>query len=467
MLSRISLFLAVPFVAVALGTATQAAASVCAEPDPSIDLEQRVADCEADLSYVWDRSGFPHLVFNLGRSLRLLGRNEEALPVLHEALRYSPENGYYWAELGRLYLALNEPATAVAMYSQAIVLDGSDPYHPADRAEAWFEFGRADGCVTDLEVALPQLAGWQDEAWFKNLYGRCLNAVDRHADAVAAFDAALAVVPDYVDAMGNRAYALHAAGRYDEVLAATAAMLDPAKVPELSAEWEIGLRALRIEALGFLGRPAEAEADIAALKQRFPDSLDVVNLEAWALFTAGRLDDADRAADVLRNQPDQSLIAAFMIDTIAQIDLALGRIDTALAGLELAAWRDPGLVAGWLPALAAQGYLPQTRLADGVLTAVRRCVAEKGKACSLAPLPATTTEAITVSRPAPVPAPPAEAPVETPVFEPAPADAPAEPPGDLPGLGTAPKPVRPGAPAEAGDAPGLGTAPKPVEPATP
>ncbi|WP_395542769.1 tetratricopeptide repeat protein [Neotabrizicola sp. sgz301269] len=442
-------------------TALPALASTCANPDPALDLEQRVADCQADLGSVWDRAGYPHLVFNLGRSLRLLGRNDEALPVLQEALRYSPETAGYWAELARVYLALNEPATAAALYSQAITLDPSDPYNPADRAEAWFNFGKPEACVADLTPVLPQLRGQTDDGWFRNLYGRCLTALGRPAEALAAYDDALLAYPDYLDVKGNRIYALQALGRYDEVLVDTAALLDPAQTPDLTEAWEFPLRALRLEALGFAGRKTEIDADLQVLKARFPDSLDVVNIVAWSLFTAGRLDEADAAADTLRAQPEDPPLPGFMIDTIAQIDLAKGRTDQAIKGLELAAWRDPGIAAGWMPALAAQGYLPQTRLADAVLTAARRCIEEKGKDCALAPLPVTEKTAISVSRPGQVPSPAAVAPAEVPGFEPGPATPtvpPALPPDEAPGLGSPPKGVRPAG------SPGLGTAPKPVAP---
>lgn len=447
-LSSVPLRSSAAALALMLPLALPAAASTCADPDPALDLDRRIADCEADLASVWDRSGYPHLVFNLGRALRLQERAADALPVLQEALGYAPENPAYWAELARVYLALNEPATAVAMYSQAAALDPADPYLPADRAEAWFTLGKADACVADLDKALPKLVGLTDDAWFRNLHGRCLAALGRAAEALAAYDSALDVAPGYEDARGNRVYALQALGRYDEVLRAVADLLDPAKTPGLSASWDVSLRAIRIEALGFLNRGAEIDADIAALQASDPASLDIANMVAWGLFTAGRLDEADRAADLLRKAAEAGdALPGFMVDTLAQIDLAKGRTDQALEGFALAAWRDPGLAQGWVPALTAQGYLPQTRLADGILLVLRACVAARGAECRVAPLPVNPKAPIVISRPSAVAAPPAVAPAEPPVFEPGPAAPAADPgtpvPAEPPGLGTAPRPVRP------------------------
>ncbi|MCB6178655.1 hypothetical protein LHP98_11000 [Rhodobacter sp. Har01] len=433
------------------------AAAACSDPDEGIDLNQRLADCEAELGQIWDRSGAAHLVFNQGRTLRLLGRHEEALPVLHEALRYNPERGLYWAELARLYLALGEPGTAAAMFGQAMAQEPQDPYARADRAEAWFNLGREQACIEDLDASLPQLKGMQDEAWFLNLQGRCQHAAGRQDKAMQAFDAALQVFPDYIDALGNKAFAQFAAGQYDAVLATSDGLLDAQRFPDLAPGWEISLRGLRIETQDFLGRPAaEAAAEVAALKAKFPDDLQVTNLDAWQKFLAGDLAGADTAAQPLRDSPDAQ---GFMLDTAAQIDLALGRSDVALDTFYKAAWIDPGVASGWVPALAAQGYLPQTRLADAVLLSLRRCVQDKGADCSLRPLPVTAPQMVTIARPAdpaPVPAPEPAGPPSTtpgapggegPGFDPAPAQpaggaAADEPAPEPPALGRAPGSVR-------------------------
>lgn len=433
-------------VALALLAALPAAASTCADPDPALDLEQRVADCEADLAWVWDRRGYPHLLLNQARALRLLGRGEEALPVLQEALGYAPEDAVYWAEMGRLSLALNDPATAVAMYSQAVTLSPDDPWNRADRAEAWFTFGQPRACIADLAEALPKIEGQTDDAWFRNLNGRCLDAAGRPAEAVAAFESAVRAFPGYLDALGNRVYALVNQGRYDAVLEASSLLLDPAQTPDLTEAWRLSLHALRVDALVYLGRGAEIDAEIAALRAAQGETVEIRNLEAWGLFTAGRLQEAERAAQTLRDLPDDPPRPGYVIDTLAQIDLAMGRVDAALDGLELAAWRDPGLAQSWVPALAKQGYLPQTGLADDILTALRRCIAERGQACDLKPLPVTDAVPVAVSRPVPPPA--GGAPAEGPDFVAAPGEAPAQdpatpPPAEPPGLGTAPGAGRP------------------------
>ncbi len=428
-------------------------AAPCDDPDPSVDLEARIDSCEQILGGLYDRSTVPHLIFNEGRALRLLGRNDEALPLLQEALSYNPVSALYWAELARLYLALGEPGTAAAMYGEALRQEPGNFWLTGDRAEAWLNLGRPADCLADLAKAIPAMEGETDQAWYYNLEGRCHAALGQTAKALASYDAAIGLVPGYADAHGNRLYALAAQGRYADVVEASAPMIASA---ELADGWDLAARGLRLDALVFLGRGAEVPAELAALKARHPQGgADVANLEAWYLFLTGDLPGAEAAV-----QPIRDLLAAqdpglrgFMLDTLAQIDLAQGRTDQALDEFFTAAWLDPGLAAGWIPALVELGHLPQTRSADTVLVTLKNCIRAKGAACDLRPRPVGGAQAVAVATgplPAPVPSQPAGTPGEgAPAFEPAPGEAaapPAAPAPAPPALGAEPVPVRPGQP---------------------
>lgn len=469
---RLSLAALALSTALSTGLVRPAHAATCDDPDPAVDLEARVADCEAILGGVYDRSTVPHLVFNLGRALRLLGRNDEALAPLQEALGYNPTSALYWAELARLSMAFGEPGTAAALFGEALKQEPGNIWLTGDRAEAWFTLGRSADCLSDLAAALPGMAGEQDQAWYYNLQGRCHAALGQQEQALAAYDAALGVFADYADAHGNRLYALAALGRYDEVIAATLTMTDS---PALSDDWDIAARGMRLDALVFLGRGAEVPAELAALKARHPQgNADVVNLEAWYLFLSGDLQGANAAAQPLRDlyAAQDPALRGFMLDTLAQIDLGLGNTDLALDEFYTAAWLDPSLAAGWIAPLVAAGYLPQTRSADSVLLTLKNCIRAKGRDCDLRPRPAGDAPAPSIAAapgspasaapaetpgPLPVPEPAQPAGGEetgTPAFEPAPgegtpaAPVPAAPAPAPPALGAGPEPVRPDQPAE-------------------
>jgi tetratricopeptide (TPR) repeat protein len=442
------------------------AAATCDDPDPSIDLEARVADCEEILGGVFDRSSVPHLVFNLGRALRLLGRNVEALDPLQEALSYNPNSALYWAELARLYLVMREPGTSVAMFSQALQEAPGNIWLIGDRAEAWLDLGRPEDCLADLAASIPDMTGERDQAWYYNLQGRCHAALGAQDEALASYDAATAIVPDYADANGNRLYALSALGRYDEVITRTGTMIGNGPMPE---SWDLAVRSLRLDALIFRGRGAEVPAELAAMKAQHADNApEVANLLAWYLFLIGDLQQADTAAAPLRAlyEAEDPMVSAYMMATLAQIDLALGNTDLALEEFYTAAWLQPSLATGWIAPLVALGHLPQTRSADSILLTLKNCIKAKGAACDVRPLPAGNSSGALAAAgpadvpgpvPAPVPAQPAGSPDDgTPVFEPAPGDdggtpaepVPAAPAPAPPALGAEPAPVRPDQPAE-------------------
>jgi hypothetical protein len=253
-------------------------------------------------------------------------------------------------------------------------------------------------------------------------------------------------------------------------------MVDPAMGLQVTPEWELAVRGYRIESMVFLSRPDEVIAEVAAVRGRFPGGdLSAVNLQAWALFLIGNIEEADRAARPIRDHAIPEEITGYMKDTLGQIDLALGRIEAAETAFLDAAWYDPGIAQGWLPALIAQGYLPQVRTADDILIALFDCIEEKGATCVVAPLPVDTTQKVPLpARPDPGPAavpapgdmPAGDAPAgDVPAFEGPPDGTPADPPADLPPAPPAEDPAEDPA-ADEGSG-GLGTAPKPVRPPQP
>jgi len=76
------------------------------------------------------------------------------------------------------------------------------------------------GALLCLEDGVTGEQRWAD---VDHLRGVCLSLLDRHAEAVVAFDQALAVNPRYLEAHLHRALALTALGRQDEAARAFAA----------------------------------------------------------------------------------------------------------------------------------------------------------------------------------------------------------------------------------------------------
>jgi tetratricopeptide (TPR) repeat protein len=142
-----------------------------------------------------------------------------------------------------------------------------------------------------------------------NLLGLSLALVDRHSDALGAFDQALRVNPRYVEAYLNRAVILNQLGREDE------AQTSMARAEELGAADESGYPAVvanklanahlslanDYRAAGSIDRAIEQYERALALRPSFQDIRLALGR---ALIEAGRYPEAVRALDeVLRVRP--------------------------------------------------------------------------------------------------------------------------------------------------------------------
>jgi tetratricopeptide (TPR) repeat protein len=162
-----------------------------------------------------------------------------------------------------------------------------------------------------------------------NALGLCLQRLDRFAEAVAEFDAALAADPGFVPALANRGASLVALSRLVEAKKdfEQALALDPANLIAMS-----GLAALAIRR----GDPAAARAFAARVLAREPGFPQSVMALAGADLADGRPAEAERDLRALIGDsrvvpPDRAL--------------ALGRLGDALDaqrrfGAAFAAWQE-------------------------------------------------------------------------------------------------------------------------------
>ncbi|KAG0222152.1 hypothetical protein BGX31_009317 [Mortierella sp. GBA43] len=99
-------------------------------------------------------------------TFRRLGKMEDSLKAIEEAERVDASNPDVWYQLGLLYAAQNDPATASVSFSKALALV---PYHPACSARvgrSYLDAGSLDMAEGILETTTKSL-GWDSpEAWF-------------------------------------------------------------------------------------------------------------------------------------------------------------------------------------------------------------------------------------------------------------------------------------------------------------
>ncbi len=241
----------------------------------------------------------PLYLRSLGTTLLNQGRSEEALQVFDKAVQLKPDDADLWRNLGDALVDLGRPLDAIQSYQHALKLN---PRHldAARKAgillhqEARYE--EALSCFNLSEEQegdhLPTLR-WRalvlsslqrfEEALADNIRahtldpgadtcentGNVLRALSRHQEAIAWYDRALALRPDFAVTLDNKAVALAELHRFDEAIATSrqAISADPGYAV---AKWNLALVQLltgNFEA-GWAGR--EARWEIPAFSRGYP-----------------------------------------------------------------------------------------------------------------------------------------------------------------------------------------------------
>jgi len=233
--------------------------------------------------------------------LLAIGRHEDALDSYDRALAIQPTlvaalHGHSQALAG-----LGRPDTALAAYDRALALDPAMPQALIGKGNVLSRLERYDealDCYDRALAACPEAdeaqAGRTDALHGLNrlslaeahcFRANTLHAIEQYAEAVEAFDRAIALRPDYISAWNGRGLALVELGELNEALEsyerATAIR------PDDPGSWSNRSTVLRN-----LGRLDEAIAAADRSLALDPGSIPALNNRGNALRDLGRLDEA-------------------------------------------------------------------------------------------------------------------------------------------------------------------------------
>jgi tetratricopeptide (TPR) repeat protein len=347
--------------------------------DRSQDFEARIALCEQAYQASATDDDAAYALAMKGEAERMLQRFDAATATLQLALTYTPENAWVWVELGNIRYDEGDTVGALAHYSAALAVeDYVDAW--ANRAEAWWQLRAGQRCSDDADNALridPQYA------YANEVKGRCLIDLGQSEAALGYFDTAISLSPGYQNAYRNKLTALAALGRHEELVAVADEALRPGVVTNSNPRIEEDILSRRLLALSEFAPPATIKAEADDLLRRYPGSLAAVNVQARALLAEGKAQEADQVTQTLRLNPDGVRMEAAYHDTLARIDIAMGRMDDAYANYDAALAIDPNLSKTYAERLSRLGFLPLSNSPSGVMTALRRCVSVKKTGCTM------------------------------------------------------------------------------------
>ena len=134
---------------------------------------------------------------NWGVSLQELGRVQDAITAFERAIAANPQYAQAYYSLGLAYQTAQVPQAAIVAFECAMQVDSKDLRFAIEHARTQLHIGNFAQALAELEQ-LPL------NAVVLNLKGIALKNLRRPDEALAAFDAALALNPQLAEALNNR-----------------------------------------------------------------------------------------------------------------------------------------------------------------------------------------------------------------------------------------------------------------------
>jgi protein O-GlcNAc transferase len=211
-------------------------------------------------------AGDPGYHANLALALQHLGKFEEALVSLDQALALRPDYAEAWLDRGNVCASLGRSKESLAAYQRALDTNPGLAGAWVGRGNVLCGLERHDEALGCYDAALA-LDAKLPSAWLGR--GNALSAQKRLADALAAYDGALALDPDMAGAWLGRGNTLRELRCADDAVTAYDAAL--CSNPGLAEAW-LG----RGNVLSELRREEEALAAYQTALEKRPDFA-----EAW------------------------------------------------------------------------------------------------------------------------------------------------------------------------------------------
>jgi tetratricopeptide (TPR) repeat protein len=255
-------------------------------------LQQQGKLTEAELLYFavlqFDQEHFDSL-HNLGLISLQLGRPDEAVERIREALCRNPNSAEAHSNFGNALIQLGHPDKAVAHFEKAIAIKPNFAEARNNLGNVLVQLNRLEQSVVQFERAL-ELSRPNADPYLRASYnlGVSLQALDRQEEAIPHYARAIALNPDYAEAHNNLGNALMECGRPEEALAhyERSAVIRP-KLAEAHNNIGVSLHALN--------REIEAIAQFTQALVLRPDYADAYGNLGIALESLGRITEATQA----------------------------------------------------------------------------------------------------------------------------------------------------------------------------
>ncbi len=143
---------------------------------------------DRDKAVTWD---------SLGNVYSDVARYQDAVHAFKQASKLNPDYAVPWNSLGDVYKALNNYPQAVAAYKQAIKLDPNYAWPYNNLGMVYEAMGEYDLAISTLKQVINRHTDNEDKALSWNTLGDVYNTLNREHEAVAAYEEAIRLDPDF------------------------------------------------------------------------------------------------------------------------------------------------------------------------------------------------------------------------------------------------------------------------------
>lgn len=158
--------------------------------------------------------------FEKGNILNLLKRGDDATGCFERVLEINPdgEDWYLWNETGNALVKLKRYEEGFACLDRILKLDAKNKYAANYKGVALCELGRHEEALACFDEALSGYIGATDaETWFNKANVLC--ELKLHEEAIGCYDRVVQLAPDSDGAWNNKAVASIALNRLEEAVA--------------------------------------------------------------------------------------------------------------------------------------------------------------------------------------------------------------------------------------------------------
>lgn len=149
-----------------------------------------------------------------GVSLNEVGRDEEALVSYECAININPDANN-WSNKGSSLEKLGRYEESIAAYNNAISINPEYAMAWRGKGVSLQKLGSHEEAITFFDLAISINPDY-DDAWFGK--GCSLFCLGKYEEAIAMFDRTISINPDYDLALNNKGYSLIILGRYEEAI---------------------------------------------------------------------------------------------------------------------------------------------------------------------------------------------------------------------------------------------------------